>query len=135
MNLMYSRTQDNMKRSLAYMNDIYKHGWVNEDAVVAQRTPSAYDAFRQGRAGMFNEFGGNAAGYTVEIQKINPKGEADYLVGIKNDKGVVQGSSYGTGVWGYTRSPPRPRTRRRSSISSSGPSAPAGTASSGVTRG
>lgn len=100
MNLMYSRTKPNMKDSLAYMNRIYEAGYMNDDAVIADRS-RIYDEFLQGQFGMFNEFGGNAAGYDAEVQEFTPDGDVDYLVGIKNDDGVVQGGSYGTGVWGY----------------------------------
>lgn len=100
MNLMYSRDMPNMKNALAYMNEIYEDGYVNPDMVVADRS-AIYDEFLQGRYGMFNEFGGNAAGYDDDVQEFDPNGDVDYLVGIENEEGVVQGGSYGTGVWGF----------------------------------
>lgn len=100
MNLMYSRDMPNMKQSLAYMNQIYQAGYTNADMVVADRR-EVYDEFLQGLYGMFNEFGGNAAGYDARVQEFDPNGDVDYIVGIKNEDGVVQGGSYGTGVWGY----------------------------------
>lgn len=100
MNLMYSRDMPNMKQSLAYMNEIYEAGYTNADMVVADRS-AIYEEFPQGLYGMFNEFGGNAAGYDDDVQEFTPGGDVDYIVGIKNENGVVQGGSYGTGVWGY----------------------------------
>lgn len=101
MNLMYSRDRTNMKEALAYMNRIYEAGYINDDAVVVRRNPSARELFVQGRVGMYNEFGGHVAGLGPDVQEFDPNARIDYLVGIKNADGVVEGGSYGTGTWGY----------------------------------
>jgi putative aldouronate transport system substrate-binding protein len=53
-----------------------------------------------GKAGMRASFGGHVLGnWLPEIQKINPDATATYISGIKNDKGVVRGPGWGTGIF------------------------------------
>lgn len=99
--LQYSKDHDNYKQALSYMNMLWTEGYLDPDWP-SITTEVAQQRLEAGIYGVQTNFAGHTASYTASAQKVNPDAEFIWYAGIQNDDGEVVGSSFSTGLWGFT---------------------------------
>lgn len=99
MDLKYSKQNPAYKNALQYNADLVKEGLVDPN-FASIKNDAAKARFKQGITGVRFEFAGWIAEFQLDAEALNPKAEMTYINGIKNDDGVFQRPSFGTGLWG-----------------------------------
>ncbi len=99
MPMKYAKNHDNMIRALEYHRMLWEKGYVDKNWPANNGT-TRNDRVWAGVVGGRESFGGHVFGnWLPKIQQNNPDAEATYIVGIKNDQGVVRGPGFGTGLF------------------------------------
>lgn len=99
--LQYSQKHDNYKRALAYMNKLWKEGYVDPDWP-SITNEVAQQRFEAGIYGVQTMFAGHVTQNINTIRKVNPEGDLIWIAGIENAEGKVKGGSYSDGLWNFT---------------------------------
>ncbi len=99
MDLKYSREHDNFKQALEYTRMLWEEGLIDPDWPVTKRETSN-ERFKQGITGVYGEFAGHMNGFLTVMQPVNENVEINYITGVKDENGKVEGGSFGTGFWG-----------------------------------
>lgn len=99
MDLKYSKQNPAFKNALAYNAELVKDGLVDPN-FASIKNDAAKARFKQGITGLRFEFAGWIAEFQIDAAAINPDAEMTYINGIKNEEGVFQRPSFGTGLWG-----------------------------------
>ncbi|GBG07824.1 hypothetical protein PAT3040_02385 [Paenibacillus agaridevorans] len=94
----YDAQSDVYKNILLYTQKLYAEGILDPDSPLND-SAAASERFKQGVTGVIRGFAGHVNAQEKVLKDIDPQAELTYLF-VKGPEGKVQGTGYGTGIWG-----------------------------------